>query len=340
MPRIKEIFHYHAANEDSYTGLTSKATVALLHGPLGNVDEFRGWFRFLVEDHFLFDTLLDEAALELPWDKYRAIILPDFQAVSDALAARLDDFVAGGRRGDRQSGRSGFRDEHFDPRDRPALQCLGIDRVLYERTDTASSYLQFDDKTGFPRFDVTDLLYVLGPYVYADYAADAQPAMRLIPPHSFGPPERCYYTQITDYPGYVTRSHGAGKAIYLPWLPGALFHRQGHTNTSDFAIDLLAHHAGIAPVEGTLPPMIEVTHFTNTAAGFDLVHLVNTSGNFGVTFYAPLPIIDQTITVDYPTSPRSVRSLVTGDAPDHSWSDGRLTVHLPRLDDFEALRIE
>ncbi len=336
---IREIFHHHAANEDSYTGLTSKATIGLLHGPLGNVDEFRGWFRFLVEGHFLFDTLMDDTALELPWDKYAAIILPDFQAVSDALADRLDAFAAAGGVVI-ASGHSSFRNERFDPRDRPALHCLGIARVLHERTDTPSCYLQFDDKTGFPRFAATDLLYVLGPYIYADYAPAAQPAMRMIPPHPFGPPERCYYTQITGYPGYVVQPHGAGRGIYLPWLPGALFHRQGYPNTSDFILDLLEHHAGITPVGGTLSPMVEVTHFTNPAAGFDLVHLVNTSGHFGVTFYAPVTMVEQAVTVAYPAPPRAVRSLVTGQPHAYTWADGRLTVQVPRLEAFEALRIE
>src|SRR5690606_21501686 len=87
---VQELFHYHAANEDSYRGLRSKAEIAVLHGPLGNVNEFRGWFRFLVEHHFCFDTIMEEVGLEISWEKYRAIVLPNFQPISDALAARLD----------------------------------------------------------------------------------------------------------------------------------------------------------------------------------------------------------------------------------------------------------
>src|SRR5690606_7950073 len=84
---VQELFHYHAANEDSYRDLSSKANVAVIHGPQGNIAEFRGWFRFLVEHHFCFDTLMEEVALALPWEKYAAIVLPDFQAISDDLAA-------------------------------------------------------------------------------------------------------------------------------------------------------------------------------------------------------------------------------------------------------------
>ncbi|MEZ4867364.1 MAG: beta-galactosidase trimerization domain-containing protein [Caldilineaceae bacterium] len=334
---VKEIFHYHAANEDSYQGLTSKANIGVIHGPLGNIQEFRGWFRCLTEYHFLFDTLMEDTALELPWDKYRAIILPDYQPVSDALAARLDEFAAA----DGvviASGRSGFRDEHFDPRATPVLRSLGIEQVKRVRTDTRSCYLKVADKRAFPRLAEIDLLYLDGPYIYADYAEKSEQALNLIPPHWFGPPERCYYTQVTDHPGYIVHPHGAGKGLYLPWLPGALFHRQGYLNTSEFVADLLENVAEIAPVGGALSPMVEVTHFGGN--GFDLVHLVNTSGHFGVSFYAPVTMSDVSVSVLYDHAPQSVRGLVSGQDHDHTWQDGTLTIQVEKLGAFEALRIE
>lgn len=356
---IQEIFHYHAAHEADYTRRDSRATVGVITGPLGNVGEFRGWFRVLVEHHFLFDTILDEVATTLPWDKYEALVLPDFQTVSDDLAARIDEFVAAGGTLI-ATGRSGLRGEFYDPRPAPALKCLGIEQVLRVREEMRSSYFKLADKAGFPRMAESDLVYMDGPYLYADYAPESIQRLKLVPPHWFGPPERCYYTQVTEHPGLVVHRHGAGQAIYLPWLPGALFHRQGYPNTSEFMADVLEHVAGIVPVGGNLSPMVEVTHFTaregeyipdpvrgslyaQLAADrgkFDLVHLVNTSGHFGTSFYAPLPLIDQEVTVTYPQPPQTVRSLVTGAAREHTWRNGRLTIQVPRVDAFEALRIE
>jgi hypothetical protein len=342
---IQEIFAYHAANEHLYQGLVSQAKIAVLHGPLGNVNEFRGWFRFLVEHHFCFDTMMEEVTLEMPWEKYRAIILPDFQAVSDALAARLDAFVeTGGVL--IASGRSAFRDEDWEPRDRPALRSLGIRQVNRERNgdETLSCYFNLADKGSFPRMVESDLVYLLGPYVDAAYSPAAERHLSMVLSHAFGPPERCYYTETSDDPGYVVHPYGKGKAIYLPWLPGALFHRQGYPNTSDFVADLVEHVAGLVPVRSNLSPMVEVTHFRssgdNGKGRFDLVHLVNTSGHFGVSFFAPVPMHDLEITFPYGQQPARVLGLVSKRELPHQWADGQLTVQVPRLGAFEAVAVE
>lgn len=336
---IKEIFHYHAAHEDTYAKLTSKATIALLNGAQANQDEFRGWFRFLVEHHFLFDTLMAEVALDLPWDKYKAIILPDYQPIDAALAARLDQFVQDGGTVI-ASGRSAFRDETYTPRSTPILASLGLEGWGETHTDMRSAYFKLNDKTSFPTLAEIDLIYMGDLYIRPDYRTTAQPHLKLVAPHPFGPPERCYYTEVTDDPGYVVNSYGAGQAIYLPWLPGALFHRQGYPNTSDFIGDLLTQVAGLNQIGGNLPPMVEVTHFTRTDGIHDLVHLVNGSGHFGNSFFAPIPMTDLSITVRYTRRPQFVKSLVNNTLCNYSWHDeGHLTIDIPRLNLFDAIQI-
>jgi len=336
---VKAMFHYHAAHEASYGKLTSLATVGLLNGAQANQGEFRGWFRFLTENHFLFDTLMEEVALALPWDKYQAIILPDFQPLSDALAARLDQFVTDGGVLV-ATGRSGFRHETYEPRPQPVLHSLGITHVQTVRTDMRSSYFKLDDKNNFPRFADTDLIYSGDLYIYATYVDAAQPHLQLIPPHAFGPPERCYYTQVTDWPGFVEHAYGQGKAIYLPWLPGALFHRQGYPNTTDFVADLLEHVAGLTPVSGKLAPMVEVTHFASRTGDFALLHLVNGSGHFGNSFFAPVPMTELEVVISHDREPVAVKSLVYGHPYSYNWQAGQLTIRIPKIELFDAVRIE
>ena len=337
---IKDIFHYHAAHEKDYVNMRSRADVLLLKPPRGlDAGEYRGWFRVLVENHFLFDAVRYAAALNVSLDRYRAIVVPGLETLGDAPAARLDDFVADG--GVLIGvGQSGFLDEGFEPRVEPALKSLGIDKVLYVREDMQSSYFTFTDKVGFARFTDTDLVYMYGPYVYAQYADMAEQRMQLIPPHHFGPPERCYYELVTDHPGLVVHPFGKGKAVYLPWSPGELFHRQGHLNTADFCADLLEGIAGLKPVDGNLSPMVEVTLFEHLDGNTQLLHLVNSSGHFGNSFYTPVPMENVRVTVPCAREPEAVTGLRTAQVYEHTWDKGQLTLHVPRLGLFEAVKVD
>jgi hypothetical protein len=175
--------------------------------------------------------------------------------------------------------------------------------------------------------------------VYCKYAPEAQGRFKLIPPHNYGPPERCYYELVVDRPGFVIHPYGQGRAIYLPWLPGQLYRRQGHTNTFDFVADLLEGIAGIAPVGGDLSPMVEVTLLESRAGDAQLLHLVNSSGHFGTTFYPPVPMRDVNVSIPCAATPDSVTSLVTGEPVAFEFTDGTLSVTIPKLKLFEALQI-
>ncbi|MGC9395948.1 MAG: beta-galactosidase trimerization domain-containing protein, partial [Anaerolineae bacterium] len=130
---IKDIFHYHAAHEEIYVDTHSLADVLLLKAG-ENINEYRGWFRVLAENHFLFDVIRLDTALDRPWDQYKAVIVPEITALSDALAAKLDRFAADGGVVI-AVGQTGFRDENYNSRPAPALRCLGIEEVLRVREE-------------------------------------------------------------------------------------------------------------------------------------------------------------------------------------------------------------
>lgn len=335
---IQELFVFHAEHETDYLNLRSQAQIALVKPDTGDQREYRGWYRVLTESHFLFDVFTLEAAAAQALDRYQALLLPNLERIGDALAARLDAFVSGG--GNLvATGSAGLADEKGDPHLHPALTCLGIQAITATRTNTRSCYFQLVDKRLFPRLADTDLVYMDGTYHDARYAPEVEQHLRLIPPHHFGPPERCYYTQVTEHPGFTRRAFGKGQAIYIPWLPGALFYQQGHPNTADFLTDLLQHVAGIMPIGGNLPPLVEVTLFAREDGDHALLHLVNASGHFGNTFYAPVPLHAVEVSFPVPTQPAAVDAMRLDQSLDFTWEKGRLTIHLPRLDLFEAVRI-
>ncbi|MCU6796554.1 beta-galactosidase trimerization domain-containing protein [Paenibacillus sp. WQ 127069] len=335
---IKEIFHYHAEHGEEYLNISSHATIALLNGPSANQAEYRGWFRFLTENHYVFDTLVVQNALNLSWDKYKAIIVPDYQPLSNEFTARLDAFTHAG-------GvvisvcRSGFTNEAYIARHTPPLKSLGIDKISSVREDNRSVYFKLDHKDQFTRFPVSDLIYLDSHYVFAEYNDQTEAFFKLIPPHMFGPPERCYYTQVTEHPGFTVSAYGKGCGIFIPWKPGELFHRQGYTNTIEFVADLLEHVAGLKPIQGNLPPMVEATLFEQKGRNSTLLHLVNGTGHFGATFYEPVTLSDLEVIFPAAEAPQSVISLISGSDCEHEYSDGQLTIKLSKLGLFEAIKI-
>jgi hypothetical protein len=335
---VRELFHYHADNEAAYRSIRSKADIALLKGDGGNADEYRGWFRFFVENHYVFDAMPLSASLRVGLSKYRAVVLPDVRCVGDDAAALLDGFVEHGGTLIAVFG-AGFRDGDDEPRAEPVLQSVGRTRVLHVREDTRSCYFRVDDTSTFRRFRDVDLVYLHGPYVYCEYESDVERWLRLIPPHPFGPPERCYYTEVTDHPGFTVRRFGRGRAVHVPWLPGALFHRQGHLNTFHFAADLLEGVAGLQPLGGNLPPMVEATWFEAEDGRAELLHLVNGSGHFGVSFFAPVRIGGLEVSLPADRAPATVRALVARRECEYTHSSDGLRIRVPELGLFEAVNI-
>jgi hypothetical protein len=334
---VRELFGYHAAHQEDYGDLQSCAQVALLTGPHGSADEFRGWFRVLVEHHFLFDVILVDAATDERLARYRTVLLPDHEPLSDEVAGRLDRFVnVGGTLV--ASGRTGWRDGELEPRDTPALACLGIERVREVR-GVRGAYLEVDDRTDFPRLAETDLVFVDGSYVHVEHRPEAEHRFRLIPPGPFGPPERCELPEATGEPGLTVHPFGKGRGIHVPWPCGALFHRQGHPNTSSFMADLLEHVAEIEPVGGNLSPMVEVTLHERGDGNGHLLHLVNGSGHFGVSYVEPVTMHDVEVVLPYEGEPIDVTALVEGRPIEWHASDGHLTVRVPEVHLFEAVRV-
>ena len=336
---VKDVFHFHAVHEETYVCTHSLADVLLLKAG-ENANEYRGWFRILAENHYLFDVIRLDAALDRPWDQYKVVVVPEITALSDALAAKLDRFAADGGTVI-AVGQSGFRDENANPREAPALRCLGIEKVLVVENEMRSSYFKLDGNlTGFQNLSgLTELVYMDSPYIYAQYAEAAEQHLKLIPPHNFGPPERCYYDLETKYPGFVVHAFGKGRAIYVPWSPGVLFHRQGYVNTAWFCADLLTGFAGLTPVGGNASPQVEVTLFEKDDGSYLLLHLVNGSGHFGVSFYPPVTMTDVEIVIPCAKEPRAVQGLRSARPCEYVWDAGFLMIHIPKINLFEAVKI-
>jgi hypothetical protein len=144
---------------------------------------------------------------------------------------------------------------------------------------------------------------------------------------------------VTGEPGLVVHPFGEGRALYVPWLSGTLVYRHGHPNTSAFVADVLEHHAGLEPLAGTVSPMVEMTLLERDDGALRLLHLVNGSGHFGNRYEAPVPMRDLEITIPFDGEPSAITCLVSGRRCEWSSRADRLTVQVPELGTFEAVKI-
>ena len=97
---------------------------------------------------------------------------------------------------------------------------------------------------------------------------------------------------------------------------------------------------GLEPVGGKLPEMVQVTHLARRDGKGELVHLVNHSGSLWCELFCAAVLSDLSVEIGCAKKPRSVKSLVTGAAAEHAWAAGKLTIKVPRLELFEAFKIE
>jgi hypothetical protein len=336
---IKRVFDYHARNEDSYLNLKSQADVLLVRKKgWGGDNEDRGWIRFLTEKHFLFDEVLVEGISNVDIEKYKAIVLSDAKYLSDIASKKLDLFVkAGGTL--ISTGETGLYDEDFESRDVISLKSMGIKGSILKRDDMRSGMFLIDDISAFPTFQKwqTELLYFGDHYLYCNYDDSVKKCLKLIPPHNFGPPERCYYEQVTDYPGFTVNQYGNGRAIHIPWWPGTLFHREGYVNTSAFVGDLLENIAELTSIATNASPMVEIT--MSHKDDDNLIQLVNNTGHYGTTFYEPVDLYNIWVEIPFADKPTKCISLQDGKEIAYKYENGKLRIELEKVSIFEAIKI-
>lgn len=353
---VERVFAFHEEHFDEvYRGLRPDSDVLLVRGE--DRDEYRGWFRLLAENHLLFDSVSLERVPAVDLSRYRAIVLPNVRALSDATAAAIDAAAESGA-SVIATFETGFEDEHRERRGGCVLASLGITEVRARRDDMRSAMIELTDKSELPSMADRDLVAIGDHFAYAGYADRVRSIGRLIPPHRFGPPELCYWENVTDLPGVAVHPYGSGRGVHLPWLAGRFYYREGYDNTLVFARDLLKSVCALPAVEGGMPPSVTVTRARRPANGAargagasgeatrTVFQLVNNGGHFGTSYFAPPRLGPLRLTLplgDGETGePRAVRRVRDGAALEFSHDEraGTIGLELPELEFYEAIIVD
>lgn len=345
---LKKMFRYHLDHEEDYHANYSAADIALISpretywskSELSFPGEYYGWYHLLTQQHYIFDCIKMNAVENVSLEKYKTIILPDVQDMSDAGAKKLDAFAAAGGTVI-ATGETSMWDERRKKRQAIGLACLGVENVGYVGHDYISAYFEIgDSKHKFPRFADTDWIYLHDVYCYAEYKPGVKENMRLIPPHRHSPPEDAYPTNITSYPAFTVNEFGKGRGVYVPWKPGADHYHFGFPHMGNFMADLLENVLDMERVTGNLPEMVEVEHTVRRDGSVDYVHLINYTGCSLKSYFPPVPIHDLVLELPWKKDVPGTAYSMTGEKPVRfEFREGKMTLFIDELTLFEAIRI-
>jgi hypothetical protein len=354
----RELYAFHERESADYEGLCSPARVALVQPARSEAHfdgsdgfesvaaAYRGLYRVLVETHEQFDVLPDRKLLakeaEGQLDRYDLLLLPNVACLADEEARVVDAFVRRGG-GAIATCETGLFDGHGERRERPALVCLGLAGVARVREDMCSAYLRIceEDRTLFPGLEESDLLAVLGRYLYVHLREGCETSLRLIPPARYGPPEKCYWEVETDWPGVIWYAYGEGRTAYVPWQPERYYYTLCLPEYRWF-LGRLVWQLLPRPsmVETDAGPMVEVVVRDQPATGRRIVHLVNYSGQNGRSFFGHAEMRGVSVRVETEGEVGRVRAAMLGRDLAFDIEEGGVRFELPRLGLFEKIVLE
>ena len=329
---MEDVFRFHAANERWLTNTTERPDVGLAEDVAGKSDEVRGLIGMLSLAHvsYEFVSLAQSDLSKLP-----ALIVP----VSDPLPAdamrKLDDYVNGGGRLLLTGGPV-----------TPELKCLGLSAAGETRAAEKGTYIRIrpEDTTRLtqPVLAQLDLVPLSGELWTATMAEGGEGWLRFIPPAMFGPPEKCYYTNVSDIPCLYARPSDRGAVAWIPWRAGTEFEAFGHAGHAALvmgALDELLKLPHRVRVDG--PALVEIYHRADRAGRFEWVSLYNHSGQLDKVIGAPVPIRDVTVAIT-PASPvKRARLLKSGESlPVKIDPKGNVTCTVPVLNAYDVVLFE
>ncbi len=324
--RVKKVFAYAAAHEDVLTGVRSAARVLLVRDAYAIPHpEERGWIRALTELHIPFEEILGSGLGGKDLSRYSTVILPEKSRLQESVLEKLERFAAGG-------GCVLWIGAVSRKRDGSVPSGLGLEAAPRLREDLLGAVLRLrpEDREQFPDFTNRPFAVLGKRYLTCAFKPETKKWGVLLPPQRFGPPELCYPTQEPlDCPAAAEYALGKGKNVYIPWYPGTAYYQDGYDNSLLFMKDVLLHICGCSSIAVELSPMAEVSW--GQKDGCTVLHFVNGTGHFGVSYFDPVPLREQTVEIPWDKPGAVCENIDVPGGVRYCLSGGRLRITLPEL---------
>lgn len=277
---VKRIFRFHEKYTELFSRMKSTARVLLVcsYGNEDAMEEYKGIFRMLKESHILFDVMdgREQERLLQRLEQYQLVIFAGQQILDDSVTDKLAN-------SDIKILATGLSFEN-----QPEI----LRRIFHislkgEIEKIRGSYLSMEPQSVFHHFEHRKWVYLDKRCRYIQAEQESELYLPHVAASMYGPPERCYGHCYTEN---YTVSEAQHRAVYISWMPGALYDQQGYDDFRWIVLDLLGN--GFLPeqaVYAEAPECIEI-FFDQTGEKEYLLQLINDSGCNGNTVRPPLPV--------------------------------------------------
>jgi hypothetical protein len=303
-------------HQEYFVGQTSEARVFLLAPRSGGAgfqiasDAYRGFYRFLTEQHIPFAAVENLNFL----GKREADLVISPGETPAALQSCLQN---GGRL---------IMASATEPQFAVASSVK-----VWKSPDGA--YFRIRNKAMFPSLKQTDVVFMYGDYLQLQ--PDGSSPITFIPPSMYGPPEFVHIDwKDTDDPGLLLKDIGKGKLAWLPWDIGGLYYRhssEAHAKLLSDLVDSMLPQG--RQLKSNAHPLVEITFMRQNNRR--LMHFINLSGHADTAYFRPIPMTN--IQVSVKSNIRSGRALRCGQTVAITQNDGYAEFTLPLLDEYELL---
>ena len=348
MPSVRELYSYYEQNRRYYTDVRPFADVCVINdtSPFSNKAEFRGIYNLLAQSHILFDVINSDI-LEENFDakskKYKIIILPDIQRIGEKAIETIDNFVYSGGH-IVCTGMTGCRDMSGNPQGVSRLAASGIRSLVKTHGPQKGTYFSVGthDHSSLREVDDLDVICFIGSLSEYEVEEQCTTFLRHTGPVMFGPPEKCYFSDLTHVPGVICNRYGRGTSVFFPWSIGGNYYHMGNHAHKRLLLsslkDIIRYRSA---VRTDAHPSVEITSQIHREGRWRLVSFVNHSGQIGSAFFGPLPIERICVAINSGMEPRRVFSLYAMREMDYDYDDtGNVNFVLDTLGLFETVVLE
>ncbi len=348
LKNVKDVFRFHKKNEKYLHHTVSGNEVLVLHDGLSD-KEYKGLFEILTENHILFDVMehwcIDSEDIPRELESYKVIVLPEISRLSHRQCETLEAYVAGGGKL-LVTGFSSTKDENGTPLNHLSLNFLGVEKQYSQFEKEQGTYYRIFEKDKKllqdSVFNGLDLVYCWEKGLHCNPLDGAESLLGFIPPAMIGPPEKTYYTEVTNIPGLVVNEYKKGKTAFFTFLIGSLYHHTrhyGHAALVMSALSRLLNYEQDVKISAT--PLVELSRQKSRNDDFEWFALLNHSGQLGNAFHTPIEVRDIKISF-YPEKPvRTVKRLSDGNAlPFRTIAGNAIEITVPDINSYDIILID